>query len=67
VGVADYLRRAGAFERYPGLAYDVRVDTTARSVTVVVRSPLDLPFTLPGAPGRATIGATGSAIVAPER
>lgn len=67
VGVADYLHRAGAFERYPGLAYDVRVDTTARSVTVVVRSPLDLPFTLPGAPGRATIGATGSAIVAPER
>jgi hypothetical protein len=34
---------------------------------VVVRTPLDLPFTVPGSPGQASIGATGSAIVAPER
>ncbi len=66
-GVADYLVRAGAYQRFPGLAYDVRVDATERSVTVEIRAPLDLPLTVPGAPQRATIGARGSAIVAPER
>lgn len=66
-GVADYLSRSGAFTRYPGLTYEVRVDTVRRSVSVVVRAPLELPLTVPGSPERATIGATGSAVVAPDR
>jgi hypothetical protein len=66
-GVADYLMRSGAYQRYPGLAYDVRVNATQRSVTVEIRAPLDLPLTVPGSPQRAMIGARGSAIVAPAR
>jgi uncharacterized membrane protein len=67
VGVADYLVRSGAHQRFPGLSYSVSVDTSARSVTVVVRTPLQLPFTVPGAGDTTTVSATGSAIVAPER
>jgi hypothetical protein len=61
--VGAYLRGSGAFARYPGLTYRVRVDPAARSVEVVLSAPLDLPLTVPGSPERATIGATGSAVV----
>jgi hypothetical protein len=61
--VAAYLRGSGAFARYPGLSYRVRVDPAAQSVEVVLSAPLDLPLTVPGSPERATIGATGSAVV----
>lgn len=66
-GVADYLARAGARERFPGLTYDVRVDTAARAVVVEVRAPLKLPLTIPGAPDRTVVGARGSAVVTPQR
>jgi hypothetical protein len=45
----------------------VSVDPGTRSVTVRLRAPLELPLTIPGSPERATIGATGSAVVSPER
>jgi len=61
--VGDYLRGTGAYARYPGLSYRVRVDPAAQSVEVSLSAPLDLPLTVPGSPERATIGATGSAVV----
>ena len=61
--VADYLRSTAAHARYPGLAYSVRVDPAARRVEVHLTAPLDLPLTIPGSPERASIGATGSAVV----
>lgn len=66
-GVEDYLTRSGAFADHPGLQVAVSVDPATRSVTVRLRAPLELPLTVPGSPERATIGATGSAIVSPER
>lgn len=66
-GVADYLTRSDARGRYPGLSYTVSVDTLRRTVTVVVRVPLDLPLTVPGSPAHPVIGASGSAVVAPDR
>ncbi|MEZ5096810.1 MAG: pilus assembly protein TadG-related protein [Nocardioides sp.] len=66
-GVADYLARSGAHERYPGLTVEVAVDPTGRRVVVRVRAPLDLPFTVPGSPNRPVIGAEGAAVVAPRR
>jgi hypothetical protein len=61
--VGDYLRGTGAYARYPGLSYRVRVDPASQSVEVSLSAPLDLPLTIPGSPERATIGATGSAVV----
>jgi hypothetical protein len=61
--VGDYLRATGALRRYPGLTYDVRVDPASRSVRVSLSAPLDLPLTVPGSPERATVGASGSAVV----
>jgi uncharacterized membrane protein len=61
--VGDYLRSTGAFRHYPGLTYDVRVDPATDSVRVSLSAPLDLPLTVPGSPERATVGATGSAVV----
>ena len=49
--------------RYPGLSYRVRVDPATQSVEVSLSAPLDLPLTVPGSPERATVGATGSAVV----
>lgn len=65
--VHDYLVRSGAYADYPGLSFDVDVDRGTSSVTVRVRAPLDLPLTVPGSPGVASIGATGSAVVVAER
>lgn len=63
VAVGAYLRSTGAYARYPGLSYRVRVDPVSRSVVVSLSAPLDLPLTVPGSPERASIGATGSAVV----
>lgn len=61
--VGGYLRDTGAFARYPGLSYQVRVDPATERIEVSLSAPLDLPLTIPGSPERATIGATGSAVV----
>lgn len=63
IAVGSYLRATGAYARYPGLTYRVRIDPTAQSVEVRLSAPLDLPLTVPGSPERASIGATGSAVV----
>ena len=65
--VHDYLAATGAYGRYPGLRYDVAVDPATSRVTVHLHAPLDLPLTVPGSPGVATVGATGSAVVVAER
>lgn len=65
--VHDYLVSSGAYTSYPGLSFAVDVDRANSSVTVHLRAPLDLPLTVPGSPGVATIGASGSAIVVAER
>lgn len=65
--VRSYLVDIGAYAEYPDLSYDVSVDRAAATVTVAVHAPLDLPLTVPGGPGRATIGAEASAIVATQR
>lgn len=65
--VSGYLTQIGAFQRYPGLSYNVRVDPSDNSVIVELSAPLDLPLTVPGSPGRPTASATGSAVVDPER
>jgi Flp pilus assembly protein TadG len=59
--VGAYLRDAGAYARYPGLSYTVRIEGDRVEVHLI--APLDLPLTLPGSPERATIGAHGSAVV----
>ena len=59
--VGAYLSDAGAYARYPGLSYTVRIDDDR--VEVRLHAPLDLPLTIPGSPERATIGAEGSAVV----
>ena len=61
--VGDYLRSTGAYTRYPGLSYRVRVDPATQRVEVSLSAPLDLPLTIPGSPERATVGATGAAVV----
>lgn len=63
VAVGEYLRSSGAYGRYPGLTFRVRLDPTTQSVEVSLSAPLDLPLTVPGSPERATIGATGAAVV----
>jgi Flp pilus assembly protein TadG len=61
--VHAYLADVGAYAAYPGLSFDVGVDDAAHRVTVTVRAPIDLPLTVPGSPGTATVGSTGSAVV----
>lgn len=65
--VRGYLAETGAYAHYPGLTFDVAVDATGRRVSVEVRAPIDLPLTVPGSPQRASVGASGSAVVAVER
>ena len=65
--VHDYLVSSGAYAKYPGLSFTVDVDRATSTVSVHVEAPLDLPLTVPGSPGTATIGASGSAIVVAER
>jgi hypothetical protein len=59
----DYLRRVGAFTRYPGLSAQVVVDASTQRVTVAVHAPLHLPLHVPGSPENTTVGATGAASV----
>ena len=59
--VGAYLRDAGAYARYPGLSYTVRID--GDRVVVSLHAPLELPLSIPSSPERATIGADGSAVV----
>ena len=59
--VGAYLQGVGAYTRYPGISYTVRID--GDRVEVSLHAPLDLPLTIPGSPERATIGAQGSAVV----
>ena len=61
--VRDYLASTGAYAAHPGLSFTVGFDPRTRSVTVHLRAPVDLPLTVPGSPGRAVVGATGSAVV----
>ncbi len=65
--VHDFLATSGAYAKYPGLSFAVDVDPATSTVTVHLRAPLDLPLTVPGSPGVATVGATGSAVVVAER
>lgn len=65
--VLDYLRRVGAYARFPGLTADVAVDPTAQRVTVVVHATVRLPLHVPGSPTRAQVGATSAASVALDR
>lgn len=62
--VGAYLVEAGAYRRYPGLRYQVRIGDGR--VSVRLQAPLDLPLTIPGSPERASIGAVGSAVVVPD-
>lgn len=57
----SYLRRAGAWESFPGLQADVAV--TDGRVVVRLRAPLDLPLNVPGIAESAPVGTTGSAVV----
>ncbi len=61
--VRDYLARADAAARYPGIDVGVRVDAASRSVTVLLRAPLELPLSIPGSPSRPVIGASSTAAV----
>lgn len=61
--VRDYLARAEAGRRYPGIDVGVRVDTVNRSVTVRLEAPLELPLTIPGSPAAPTVGASSTAAV----
>jgi uncharacterized membrane protein len=63
--VGAYLRDAGGYARYPGLSYAVRV--TGDRVEVTLHAPVRLPLSIPGSPERASIGATGSAVVTVDR
>ena len=59
--VVTYLRRVGAYQRFPGLSCVVRVDRDR--VEVRLHAPMELPLSIPGSPEHATVGATGSAVV----
>jgi hypothetical protein len=61
--VHDYLRAAGALEDYPGIRAAVAVDAEARSVTVTLQAPLDLPLMVPGWSAAPVVGASSTAAV----
>jgi hypothetical protein len=61
--VYDYLRRVGAYTRYPGLTAHVTLDSSLQRVIVEVRAPIHLPLHVPGSPDHADVGATGAATV----
>ena len=61
--VRQYLARAEAGRKYPGIDVGVRVDTGSRSVTVRLEAPLELPLTIPGSPSSPRVGATSTAAV----
>ncbi|WP_374456228.1 TadE/TadG family type IV pilus assembly protein [Nocardioides sp.] len=61
--VHDYLARAGAARKYPGVDVVVHVDPAGRSVTVRLVAPLDLPLTIPGSPSSPRVAASSTAAV----
>ena len=61
--VRDYLARADAGRKYPGIDVGVRINTASRSVTVLLRAPLDLPLAIPGSPSNPMVGASSTAAV----
>ena len=61
--VREYLKRASAGRKYPGIDVGVRVDPISRSVTVRLEAPLDLPLTIPGSPSSPTVAASSTAAV----
>jgi hypothetical protein len=61
--VEDYLRRAGAAAKYPGLRAVVSAEPATQTIRVSLTAPHHLPHVVPGGPEKAQIGATGSAIV----
>lgn len=65
--VSDYLQRAGAHARYPGLRAVVSADSTTQTIRVRLSAPLHLPLTIPGGQESASIAATGAAVVALDR
>ena len=60
--VEDYLLSSGAFDRYPGL--DWEVSSTADTVVVHVVSPLALPLRVPGVATGARVTGSAAAVVA---
>jgi len=62
--VHEYLARAGAQAKYPGLQAFVSADPATQTVRVRLTAPLHLPLTVPGGPDEAIIGASGAAVVA---
>ena len=64
VAVRDYLVRAGAHARYPGLRAVVTTDPATQTVRVRLTAPLHLPLRVPGGPDSTLIGSTGAAVVA---
>lgn len=60
--VGRYLVAIDAYETYPGLTHEARVDPGEGVVTVIVRAPLDLPLAVPGVDDPVIV-ATGRAAV----
>ena len=58
--VAGYLREVGATQKYPGLTCTVL--TTADTIVVRLRAPLDLPITPPGWEQRPVVSGTAAAL-----
>jgi hypothetical protein len=59
--VGAYLQQAGAYAKYPGLTYTVRIE--GDRVVVSLHAPLDLPLRIPGSPEHTVVGSDGSAVV----
>ena len=59
--VGAYLHDVGAYDRYPGLSWTLRIK--GDRVLVGLRAPLTLPLSIPGSPDRTSVGARGSAVV----
>ena len=59
--VEEFLHSSGAVARYPGLTWTVT--TSADTVLVRVRAPLDLPLRVPGVADGATVQGSAAAVV----
>jgi Putative Flp pilus-assembly TadE/G-like len=62
--VQEYLGRAGAPAKFPGLKAYVDADAASQTLRVRLTAPLHLPLKVPGGQESALIGATGAAVVA---
>ncbi len=60
--VVAHLRESGALDRYPGLRWVVA--TSGSTVLVRLRTPLDLPLSVPGVGKSSTVTGTAAAVVA---